>query len=84
MAKITAIRQRGSARNKPFQLDCIAHNDSGRYVTQKTNPVLPKARDHRLAADRFLLANQLKRLNSPAPPAAMKAINETQTHAPWR
>ena len=30
MAKITPKRQRGSARNRPFQLACMAHNESGR------------------------------------------------------
>jgi len=29
-AKITAIRQRGSARKSPFQFVCMAHRDIGR------------------------------------------------------
>ena len=45
-AKINARRKRGSARKSPFQLDCIAHNESGRYVTQKKIPVRPSAEDH--------------------------------------
>ena len=28
--KTTAMRKRGSLRNNPFQLACIAHNESGR------------------------------------------------------
>lgn len=30
MAKVSASRKRGSARNNPFQLACMAHSDSGR------------------------------------------------------
>ena len=46
MAKVSANLKRGSARKNPFQLAFIAHNESGRYVVQKTTPVRPSAADH--------------------------------------
>ena len=78
-AKIAARRKRGSARNSPFQLDCIAHSERGRYVSQKKIPVRPNAADQRWKPVRRVINP-----TNPAAAAATKASSAARTQAPCR
>jgi len=79
IANTSANFQRGSTRNKPFQLDCIAHKDNGRYVTQKITPVRPKAIDQ-VCMFRRLVISPI----TPHIPEIINAVNATHTHAPCK
>src|SRR5512135_1318279 len=75
-ANTNASLQRGSERNRPFQLDCIAHRDKGRYVSQNSKPVRPKAFDQA-----FKLPRRLSKPRTPKIAASMNAASETHTQA---
>jgi hypothetical protein len=78
-AKVSARRKRGSERNNPFQLVCIASRESGRYVTQKTIPVRPRA-----AVQAWKTSRRVIIPTSPAMAERTKANSAVNTHAPCR